>query len=108
VSDFAETPEPPYYAVIFTSIREGDRDYAKTNNLMMELAARQPGFLGIEHAGGDGAPGITVSYWKDLASIAAWKAQADHRIAQQRGRAEWYSSFRLRIAKVERQTSFDR
>jgi heme-degrading monooxygenase HmoA len=94
--------------VIFTSVRDGDTDYAETNDLMMRLAGEQPGFLGVESAGGGGTLGITVSYWRSLEDIAAWKAQADHQIAQRRGRSEWYRRFRLRVAKVERQSGFDR
>ena len=101
MSGIADTPEPPYYAVIFTPIRDGDKDYTATNDLMMRLAAKQPGFLGIESAGtGDGF-GITVSYWRNRANIAAWRNQADHALAQERGRGEWYATYRLRIAKVE-------
>jgi len=101
MSQIAPTPPPPYYAVIFTSIRTGvDEDYHQTAERMLELAQQQPGFLGVESARED--IGITVSYWTDLESIKAWKAVAEHRAAQSRGREEWYSAFRTRIALVER------
>jgi heme-degrading monooxygenase HmoA len=102
----ASTPEPPYYAVIFTSKRVDDTGYAETSDRMMELAQQQPGFLGIESARGTDGVGITVSYWRDLESIANWKAHAEHRIAQQRGRSEWYGGYTTRIAKVERDYDF--
>lgn len=104
---FATTPEPPYYAVIFTSQRVNDEGYAGTSDRMMELAQQQPGFLGIESARGADGVGITVSYWRDLESIANWKAHAEHRVAQQRGRAEWYAGYVTRIAKVERDYDFN-
>ena len=99
---FASTPEPPYYAVIFTSKRVNDTGYAEMSARMMELAQQQPGFLGIESARGADGVGITVSYWSDLESIANWKAHAEHRVAQQRGRNEWYGGYTTRIARVER------
>jgi len=100
----AETPEPPYYAVVFTSVRtDGDNDYAETARRLMELAAEQHGYLGIESARNrHDASGITVSYWTDLKSIRQWKHNAEHLMAQQRGKSEWYSAFRTRIAKVEK------
>ncbi|MEM6320312.1 MAG: antibiotic biosynthesis monooxygenase [Bacteroidota bacterium] len=97
----ANTPKPPYYAVIFSSTRTDNTEaYAETANLMVELASKQPGFLGVESARSE--LGITVSYWKDLASIKAWKKHSEHQIAQKRGKAEWYKSYKTRIAKVER------
>ena len=99
---FATTPEPPYYAVIFTSQRVNDEGYDETSDRMLVLAQQQPGFLGIESARGENGVGITVSYWRDLESIANWKAHAEHRVAQQRGRGEWYGGYVTRIAKVER------
>ena len=101
MSDIANTPEPPYYAVIFSSLRsEVDDGYADTAAQMLELAARQPGFLGVESV--RETLGITVSYWRDLDSIRQWKRQADHRQAQKMGREKWYSQYRTRIALVER------
>lgn len=97
----AQTPPPPYYAVIFTSTRtEGDHGYGAMAERMVALARQQPGFLGAESARND--VGITVSYWKDLESIRAWKANAEHLEAQRQGHAQWYSAFTTRIAKVER------
>lgn len=100
---FAVTPEPPYYAVIFSSLRSpGDLGYAEMAERMVELAARQPGFLGIESARGADRFGITVSYWASLEAIAAWKAVAEHRLAQEQGDQLWYQHYELRIARVER------
>jgi heme-degrading monooxygenase HmoA len=101
MSLIAKTPEPPYFAVIFTSVRtEGDNGYEDMAERMLDLASQQPGFLGAESARND--VGITVSYWTDLESIKAWKAHAEHREAQRLGRDMWYSAFKTRICKVER------
>lgn len=100
MSLIANTPEPPYYAVIFTSHRtEGDNGYSKMASKMVELASKQSGFLGIESARED--VGITVSYWTDLDSIKKWKSNIEHLSAQRLGKEKWYSSFKTRIAKVE-------
>lgn len=85
MSSMAETPKPPYYAVIFTSHRnDGDNGYGEMAAKMVELASAQPGILGSESAREE--VGITVSYWSDLQSIKAWKSNAEHQQAQ--GKAE--------------------
>ena len=103
----AATPQPPYYAVIFTSRRtDGDNGYARMADRMVEMAQRQPGFLGVESVrDGDGI-GITVSYWSSEADIAHWKADIDHLEAQQRGRSTWYAEYAVRVARVERAYAF--
>lgn len=102
-SGIAGTPPPPYYAVIFTSLRtEGDRGYGSMADRMVELAAQQPGFLGVESARSPGGLGITVSYWSSEEAIAAWKAHAEHQVARETGRKTWYSDYHLRVARVER------
>lgn len=101
MSVIANTPKPPYFAVIFTSTRtEGDNGYTETADRMVELAQQQPGFLGIESAREE--VGITVSYWRDIDSIKTWKANSEHLDAQKVGRKSWYDSFKVRISKVER------
>ncbi|REL29492.1 antibiotic biosynthesis monooxygenase family protein [Thalassotalea euphylliae] len=101
MSKISATPQPPYYAVIFTSTRTSDDlGYIDMAANMLTLAAQQSGFLGVESA--REALGITVSYWTDLASIKQWKANLDHQQAQKLGREKWYASYKVRIAKVER------
>lgn len=100
---FAQTPEPPYYAVIFTSQRTvADDGYADTAEHMVALAAQQPGFLGVESVRGADGMGITVSYWASEEAIAAWRTHAEHALARDRGRKNWYAQFDVRVAKVER------
>jgi heme-degrading monooxygenase HmoA len=109
MSTIAGTPEPPYYAVIFTSLRtDAVEGYGETSDRMIELAAQQPGFLGIESARGEDGLGITVSYWESEEAIANWKRQGEHRLAQGRGYSTWYSEFFTRVAKVERANHFTR
>jgi heme-degrading monooxygenase HmoA len=100
----AHTPEPPYYAVIFVSQRNAgqETEYGSMADRMYELAADQPGFLGVDSVRGADGLGITVSYWQTEADIAHWRAHAEHRVAQQRGRADWYESYDLRVCRVER------
>ncbi len=103
----AKTPKPPYYAVIFTSVRtEGDNGYSQMADEMEKLVKEQPGFLGYESARNE--TGITVSYWKDLESIKKWKENNSHKIAREKGREEWYGKFKVRIAKVERDYGFEK
>lgn len=99
--------EPPYWAVIFTSERSDvDEGYDDTARRMVELAADQPGFLGVESVR-DGEVGITVSYWASQEAIARWRRHPEHREARRRGRDEWYRRYRVRVAKVERSHGAD-
>ena len=103
----ANTPKPPYYAVIFSSTRtEVDDNYSEMADAMVELAKTQDGFLGIEFARNE--LGITVSYWRDLESIKKWKENSDHTVARNKGRQDWYNAFKTRIAKVEHDYSFEK
>lgn len=99
---FAKLPSPPYYSVIFSSLRSADDfGYERTAQRMVELAARQPGFLGVESSRDAAGFGITVSFWASLEAIKAWKANGEHLIAQETGKALWYEHFETRIARVE-------
>lgn len=70
MNSIAKTPRPPYYAAIFTSERtEGDDGYGVMGDKMVELAAQQPGFLGVESVRDHNGVGITVSYWESLDAI---------------------------------------
>lgn len=101
----APTPQPPYYAVIFTSLRTpGDDGYGDMAVEMEELARQQEGFLGVESTRNN--VGITVSYWQSEEAIRNWKANARHLFAQQQGRDKWYQAYKVRICRVERDYTF--
>ncbi|MCB7481707.1 antibiotic biosynthesis monooxygenase family protein [Christiangramia sediminis] len=102
----ATMPKPPYYAVIFTSLLKKDQEgYAEMAEKMEQLAKEQLGYLGFESARSE--IGISISYWKDLASIQDWKNNSDHLLAQKLGKEKWYSSYHIRISKVERAYEFN-
>ena len=103
MSVFASLPAPPYYIVSFSSRRTADNDgYGRMATEMVDLAAKQPGFLGVESARGADGFGITNSYWKDDESIRRWKTVIDHLAAQRAGRERWYEHYEVRIGKIER------
>ena len=100
----ATTPKPPYYAVIFTSVRhDSDNGYGEAAKQMLELASKQPGFLGFETARQE--IGISVSYWSTLETIKTWKENVTHCQVQSRAN-EWYKTFRVRVCRVEREYGF--
>lgn len=105
---FNNSPEPPYYAVIFTSrlAQKESAEYGEMAQEMGDLAKKQEGFLGVESVRGEDGCGITVSYWKTLEAIDRWKNDLRHREAQRRGKTEWYSAFSLRVCTVERDRFF--
>lgn len=101
----AKTPEAPYYAVIFTTLRTSvDDGYLETAKQMEDLAKLQEGYLGIESAREE--IGITISYWQSLEAIVNWKNNIEHTIARNKGRELWYKQYQLRICKVERDYGF--
>jgi heme-degrading monooxygenase HmoA len=112
VSDakLATTPEPPYYAVIFSSVRtaQDDQGYGSAADRMMQLASDQPGYLGVDSVRDATGVGITVSYWSSEAAISAWRRHAEHTIVREQGRKSWYEKYELRVAKVERAYGFKR
>lgn len=100
-------PDLPYYAVIFTSKKNVDSTgYDEMAQRMEELGSSHPGFLGIQSVRNSDGLGITVSYWESLGDVAKWKANVEHRGAQEKGKSDWYSGYEVRICKVERQYDF--
>jgi len=103
----ADTPEPPCWAVIFTSTRApGEDGYAEAAERMLELAAGQPGYIGVETVRGEGGLGITVSYWESPEAIRAWREHPEHQAIQREGRDRWYRTYRVRVCRVERSYAF--
>ena len=108
--ELARTPQPPYYAVIFASVRTAhdNEGYAEAADRMAALASAQPGYLGVDSVRDANGVGITVSYWSSEESILAWRRNAEHTLAREQGRNNWYDEYELRVAKVERAYGFKR
>lgn len=104
MNPIALTPEPPYLAVIFTSLKThvDEEQYQQTAARMFELATSQPGYLGMEHVGDPSGAAITISYWSSLESIENWRRHGEHLDAQANGRLKWYEQYALRVCRVER------
>ncbi|MET8945770.1 antibiotic biosynthesis monooxygenase [Streptomyces sp. NPDC004542] len=104
-----EAFEPPYYVSVFTAVRTQDQSgYRETSARVEDLVKDVPGFLGMDHAQTPGGLSITVGYFRDADALTQWRRDAEHRAAQQRGQAEWYQSYTLHVAKVERSHGFTR
>ncbi|MFI8006953.1 antibiotic biosynthesis monooxygenase family protein [Streptomyces sp. NPDC086010] len=116
MSDHPEAPitpvaayEPPYYVAVFTAVRTQEQSgYSETSARMEGLVRAVPGFLGMDHAETPGGLGITVGYFRDADALTEWRINAEHGAAQKRGRSEWYQSYTLHVAKVERSHGFSR
>lgn len=105
VTIYNEKPPLPYYAVIFTSkLIQSDLMYNALLDKMIDLASSQDGFLGVETASDDIQ--ILISYWKDLASIRAWKEHTFHDRVQSMSKEFWYESYEVKVVKVEREYGF--
>jgi heme-degrading monooxygenase HmoA len=109
MSRIAHTPPPPYYAVIFTSLRAPvEEGYAGMAERMEQLAMEQPGYLGHENFRDADGYGTTISYWAGPEDIRRWKANLDHLVAQRLGREQWYERYKVRVCRVEREYEFSR
>ena len=105
----ANTPSPPYYAVIFTSLKSQHQDgYDEMNERVFELVNRREGFLGSESFRNKDGFGVTNAYFKSREAILSWKKQQDHVQAQKLGREKWYDHYKVRICKVEHDYEFNR
>jgi len=106
----ATTPDPPYWCVVFTSLRAAgnEAEYGEAAGRMAELARGMPGFLGMESVRDADGVGITVSYWESEEAIRRWREHAEHRVVQKAGYDRFYEWFELRVGRVERARSFRR
>ena len=103
----AKTPAPPYYTVIFTSIKTSTLEgYNQMSDAINALVKEADGFLGLEEV--SGTMDITVSYWRDLDAIKKWKDNPEHQVAQLMGKQNWYKYYKTRIAKVELDYEFEK
>ncbi|MFJ7590733.1 antibiotic biosynthesis monooxygenase family protein [Streptomyces sp. NPDC097617] len=101
--------EPPYVMAVFSNTRAADDSgYPETLARMNEIVRANPGFLGYESARNPGGLGITVAYFRDHESLTRWREDLEHREAMKQGRTDWYESYTLHVATVERSHGFVR
>ncbi|MFG2481718.1 antibiotic biosynthesis monooxygenase family protein [Streptomyces virginiae] len=101
--------EPPYVMAVFSNIRtDDDSGYPEVLARMKEIVRTNPGYLGYESARDPGGLGITVAYFRDHESLTAWRQDLEHQAAMKQGRSDWYESYTLHVATVERSHGFVR
>ncbi len=99
---FANTPKPPFYAVIFTSLRSlNNEGYKEMDELIYQKVVNEKGYIDHESARNDKGFGIHISYWKSLEDIDRWKNHRNHNEAKRLGKHKWYDKYEVKIAKVE-------
>ena len=105
----ANTPKPPYIAVVFTSIRtDVEEGYEKMNELTFKELESIEGYLGYEAFIDENGFGVNVSYWKDMEALKNWRDNTLHQKAQELGKEKWYTNYKLRICTVERDYEFEK
>ncbi|WP_131737434.1 antibiotic biosynthesis monooxygenase family protein [Actinomadura roseirufa] len=101
--------QPPYVAIYITSTLSDDLDgYDELNDEMVKLSQEQPGCLGRESLPSEGDEERVVIYWADEESLKAWRLHPEHQVAMRLGRERFYSSYDIRVARVEREYGFNR
>ncbi|MEN4892627.1 antibiotic biosynthesis monooxygenase [Erwinia billingiae] len=65
------------------------------------------GFISIERFQSLSTPDkiLSLSWWRDEASVLSWKKNQRHRAAQEEGKATIFAYYRIRIASVIRDYS---
>lgn len=85
--------------------REGRRaDYLALAASLRGHLAEIDGFISVERFESLTEPGklLSLSFWRDEAALAQWRAVHAHRAAQGMGRTEMFADYRLRVAGVIR------
>ena len=63
------------------------------------------GFISVERFRSVSAPGklVSISFWRDEASVKRWREHNRHHLAQLSGRAQIFADYRISVAEIERQ-----
>jgi heme-degrading monooxygenase HmoA len=87
---------------------EAGDDYQQMAAEMLATAREMPGFIEYKAFRADDGERISVIWWKDLETLAAWRNHPRHRVAQKTGRERWYENYNIEIAEVIRGGGFER
>jgi heme-degrading monooxygenase HmoA len=95
--------------VLFRSrLVDAPEGYAEMAEEMEALARTMPGFLDVKSYRADDGERLTVVRWESEETMRHWRENARHQIAQRLGRERWYRYYRIEIAELLRENSFDR
>ena len=50
---------------------------------------------------------LSLSVWRDEEAVRAWREVAEHQAAQNKGKSEIFADYRIRVAEVVRDYSFE-
>ena len=89
------------------SAEAGD-DYSEVAAEMLATAQEMPGFVEFKSFKSEDGERVSLVYWQDHETMAAWRHHPRHRIAQASGRAKWYAEFRVEVADIVREAKFER
>lgn len=87
---------------------EAGDDYEQMAEEMLSTAKDMPGFVDFKTFQAADGERVSIIRWQDRETLAQWRKHPRHLIAQQQGRAKWYQYFRIEVAEVIRQSSYDR
>jgi len=87
---------------------EAGDDYSEMAEEMLATAKEMPGFVEFKSFKADDGERVSLVYWQDHETMAAWRSHPRHRIAQRSGREKWYASYRIEVADVVRENAFER
>lgn len=82
--------------------------YSEMASEMLARAKTMPGFIDFKSFKADDGERLSVIHWQDEATLAAWRNDMRHRVAQQNGRDKWYEYYKIEITQVIRESNFER
>ncbi len=96
--------------ILFRSKLTGQagEDYQAMNAEMETLVRQNPGFIDVKSYKAEDGERLTVVWWRDEESLREWREQMRHREAQNAGRKKWYAYYKMEVANVTRESSFER
>lgn len=93
------------FAVIFRAeVARFDAEYAEVAARMRDIAIRDFGCSEFTSCTQDGQE-IAISYWDNEDQIRLWKQNAEHLVAQGKGRTKWYKSYSVEVVEIVRSYS---
>ena len=87
---------------------QAGQDYAAMNDNLEERVKENPGYIDAKSYVAEDGERLTLVWWKDEASLKAWRELPTHRAAQQTGRERWYEFYKIDVANVIRSNAFDK